>query len=602
MMIKFPIKNIFLISAIIANFIFLPEFTLLYAAVAQNAGVPVSAAADERQIEKDREDELLNALSKFDPSLKDLTAPQTGKASGMDEKAASFEVEKLRRERKVQFKRLTQTYINQMITKESVLAKAKFIEERDKNLGKVVERAAGVHVPAQVARERMGLAKFRIAKSIRDFFPELTFTVDQKHGVLSPLLPYNSKNWRLAMRQPLFHGGVLYNTLLMELTNLEIARKDYDKTISDLVADVSQAYFEFERAKNTQSDQVEFFELAKEQKRISDEKYKASIISEIEKLNVDSLYSQAMYDVETAQQELEIARLELQKFLKLDSRDPVDLAALYKFDALNVDALRASKTIATSENPRAFEESLGQFIELAYTNRSDLQVEASKLKAAQLQYRIALGRKLPQADFIFEMGQLGEAYEAYGPYTQLGTNNPPMKNEYRYGVEMSWPLGGNTAKYTYDNDKRAASVTTYEGQSGTRTSTNSFSFSLLDDMGQFSSIKEAKINSLEQIVELEKTERDVVREVKEAYFNFNKAIIQVESAFKRTGYRKRLADVAKHRLGQNEIQISEYLQAQIDYRGDRGLVYKALSEFFLSKAKLNRAIGIRDYLSIDVLG
>ena len=112
---------------------------------------------------------------------------------------------------------------------------------------------------------------------------------------------------------------------------------------------------------------------------------------------------------------------------------------------------------------------------------------------------------------------------------------------------------------------------------------------------------EAKVNNLEQIVELEKTERDVIREVKEAYFNFNKALIQVESAYKRMGYRDRLAQLAKHRLDTNEVQISEYLQAEMDSTEERGLVYKALADFFLSKAKLNRAIGIRDYLLVEEL-
>ena len=64
---------------------------------------------------------------------------------------------------------------------------------------------------------------------------------------------------------------------------------------------------------------------------------------------------------------------------------------------------------------------------------------------------------------------------------------------------------------------------------------------------------------------------------------------------------QKLAQLAKHRLETNEVQISEYLQAEMDFTEERGLLYKALSDFFLAKAKLNRAIGIRDYLMVEVL-
>ena len=230
-------------------------------------------------------------------------------------------------------------------------------------------------------------------------------------------------------------------------------------------------------------------------------------------------------------------------------------------------------------------------------HRPDLQVEASKLKATQYAYRVALGRRLPTADFLVEYGELGEAFLQDLP-TKRG---PELKHEFKVGMEVAWPLAGNTLKYTYDHDQRAPSVTQFLSGQGTRTLGNSFSIGILDDMGQFSSMIEAKVNNLEQVVELEKTERDVIREVKEAFFNFNKSLIQVESTYKRMGYRERLAELAKHRLDNNEIQISEYLQAEMDFTQERGLVYQALANFFLSKAKLNRAIGVRDYLLVENL-
>ncbi len=541
---------------------------------------------DERQIEKDRESAIQNAIISIDPSL----APEKPSEIGQEDPQmlTETEVKELRKARKEKFKGLTSDHISQMVTSESVHSRQQFLQGRENNLRDVLNRAIGVSVQADIAKERITLARFRIAKAIRDFFPEAAFEADVKHGSLS-VPAFTSDHWRMKFRIPVFRGGVLWNTLFLEMSNLEVAKREYDKAISDLVAAVSQAYFEFERAQNVFLDHQKLMVQAKEQKSISDQKYDAKLISEIEKLNTDSLFSQAQYDLETAQQEVEIAKLELLKYLYLEQNDPVQVAALYNLDNFKLESLKRGSSISGNS-----EEDLNHLIELAYQNRPDLQVEASKLKATQFAYRVVLGQRLPQFDLLMEFGELAEAFVS-------DTGDPRHNPEFRFGMEMTWPFLGNTLKYTYDHDQRAPSVTQFQGGTGSRTLAHTFSAKLLDDLGQFSSMMEAKVNNLEQIVELEKTERDVIREVKEAYFNFNKALIQVQSAYTRMGYRNRLAKLAKHRLDQNEIQVSEYIQSEMDYIQERSLIYKALSDLFLSQSKLNRAIGVQDYLPVEVL-
>jgi len=555
-------------------------------------------AKDEREIEQDREKAIFQAVQSVAPpsvSVKAQEAKIEGQVTGTEinqKDRITEEVELLRMARKEQFKHLPMSQINRAITPQIVEAKEQFLAAEEKNLAGVISRAVDVSVQADIARERMNLARFRIAKAVRDFFPEAAFEADLKHGSLSTPA-FTSDHWRMKYRIPIFRGGVLWNTLQLEMTNLEVAKRDYEKVVSNLIAAVSQAYFEYERARNMLHDQEQLIEKAKQQKKISDEKYSAKIISEIEKLNTDSLFSQAQYDLETARQELEIAKLELQKYLNLETNDEIEVSSLYSLDQLNLETLRNAPA-AVGLTPGKSAGDWEHLIELAYENRPDLQVESAKLKATQFAYRVSLGQRLPQFDLLVEFGELAEAFIS-------DTLDPKHRPEFRFGMEATWPFLGNTLKYTLDHDQHAKSVTQFQSGEGTRTFAHTFSAKILDDMGQFSAMLEVKISNLEQVVELEKTERDVVREVKEAYFNFNKSLIQVESAYKRMGYRSRLAQLAKHRLETNEIQTSEYLQAEMDFTQERGLVYKALSELFLSKAKLNRAIGIRDYLPVEVL-
>jgi len=86
--------------------------------------------------------------------------------------------------------------------------------------------------------------------------------------------------------------------------------------------------------------------------------------------------------------------------------------------------------------------------------------------------------------------------------------------------------------------------------------------------------------------------------VKQAYYDYQKAVIQVNSTVKRLEYRKRLRDFAEYRLGKKEVEISEYLQAESDLVREKAELHKALKEYFSAKAALNHAVGIRDFLNV----
>ncbi len=519
-----------------------------------------------------------------------------------------------RDERLKQFPHLDPEQVAETVTETKLQIKREFLKEEKHTLENVIRQAIQVHLPVQIAHERVMLADRRILKAFRDFFSDVTLSKTKKDGTLSSG-PFKHNSWRTSLRQPLFRGGVLWNTFRLEMTNRETAKRELDRLLSELIALTSRAYFEYERAWKKLQDEQSLFADAKKLKEISDEKVKANLVSEIEKLNIDSLYGQGEFNLETARQDLELAKLDLQKVLELDIQDEINIVPVSQMEGaeetenwdlsdLSKDAVRidptadASKPLMQVENRQ-----VEHYIDLAYQNRSDLQVEASKLRAARLTHKISTGKLLPEADLIVEFGKLGEAFELGDRRFQgdLETTEPRLKTEWRIGAELSWNIAGNTLEYSFDHDQRAPSISQFEGLQGPITETKTMTLSVLDGLNALADLRETKIGVLEQVVQLEKVERDVIREVKEAYFKYNKALIQLESSHKRMKYRERLLALAKHRLDNNEIQISEYMQAQIDVSEDRGSFYKALSEFYISKVDLNRAIGVRDYLKLNPL-
>src|SRR3989338_2775999 len=125
---KKPFQKYFSASLII---LFLPPPRLLSTTATPS---PQPPSMDERQIERDREQALMEALSLFDPSVLKEASSAQGRASPYDDSSIAMAVERLRRVRKAQFKHLTWTHIKKMVTTGSVLEKAKFLDERDKHL------------------------------------------------------------------------------------------------------------------------------------------------------------------------------------------------------------------------------------------------------------------------------------------------------------------------------------------------------------------------------------------------------------------------------------------------------------------------------------
>ena len=190
------------------------------------------------------------------------------------------------------------------------------------------------------------------------------------------------------------------------------------------------------------------------------------------------------------------------------------------------------------------------------------------------------------------MGELGEAFIA-------NSTNPPHHAEWHLTLEVSQNILGNKMKYIHGHDQNAPSVSQFLQGTGSVVKKDRMEIGILNGLQDYAELKEAQVKKLERIVELEKKEREVIREVKEAYFDYQKSRIQVESSLKRNQYRYRLAELSKIRLAKAEIEISEYLQAQNDLAEERKKLHGALADLYKAKSKLNRSIGIRDFLPME---
>lgn len=480
-----------------------------------------------------------------------------------------------------------------------------------KTLQECIQIALERHFPIEIAKDKVSLAKRKLVKALRDLLPAMNFIYEDGMGALTQgdeLLGYNSRKFRFAMRQPLFRGGSLVNQVKSENAGLHSAQGEYDKVFTDLALEVATAYFNYARTKAIVSYRENLAQKAKEAVKLSDVKLKAELVSEIEHLNVQSQTTRIEGDVEQSKEQVALAELELQKLLNLDTDETIDVYSLEYYrqiseksenpliqkDLSKIEAESQKDTTEKSDEKYKQDDKqrLDGFIKMAYEHRPEFIIEREKVRSRRFAEKSVKGAFLPKADFILELGRLSEAPDEL-------SKEPHFNPELRAGFEVGWNAGGNSIKYTFDNQITAPSVTTFASGSGSKTRKNTLSVGLLDDLDLFSRSKEAEIQTKEAILELELAERQVLSEVKEAYYNYKRSLIQVKSAMKRLVYRKKLVELAQHRSEVNEIQLSEYLQAEMDLIDEQNTLYQAMGDYFLAKASLNKAVGTRDFLTVD---
>jgi outer membrane protein TolC len=471
-----------------------------------------------------------------------------------------------------------------------------------------MSQAVGRHLPLVIAEDKIELAKRRLLSSIRDLFPSFTVLYEHNRGFKlykddpdktdgsNDSQQFRSERFRYSMSQPIFRGGALWNTVKAERAQLQATQAEYKKVLSDLSVEVARAYLNLIRAQTVLARKKRMGETLEHVLLSSEEKMEAALISEIEHLNVQSQSSQIEHDIAAAKKDLELSILEFKKVLHLEIGDYV---AVKSYDDSFINDLRA-KTVAVAqdveaETERKQEDKIDEMVKLSYQNRPEFTIQKFKFEAAEWMEKVAQGGWLPQVNLVSEFGKKAEAYMARD-------NSPPWDDEHRIGLEVRWNFGGSTHSYEYDKNRQGTGVEatdTNVAMDGYYDRINRGGISVLDGLEQFERAKETVIARKEALQALETSEKDVVSEVKEAYYNYNRATIQLKSIFKKLDYRRKMVELAKHRSEVNEIQISEYVQAEMDFMQENEKLYQTMTDYFLAKIAFNKAIGIKGYLPLE---
>ena len=134
---------------------------------------------------------------------------------------------------------------------------------------------------------------------------------------------------------------------------------------------------------------------------------------------------------------------------------------------------------------------------------------------------------------------------------------------------------------------------------GTESLVHSWKFSVLDDLKYFSRRKEADVEYSKSLNELQKSKNQVTMDVKESFYNYEKALVQLDVALSKLQFQEAEIEVVELKKGMDEATYSDVISAHTKLAQEKYSYIQSITDFYTSIAGLNKAVGIEDHFKIE---
>jgi outer membrane protein TolC len=364
--------------------------------------------------------------------------------------------------------------------------------------------------------------------------------------------------------------------------NLEVARNDYNRIRNDLVLKVNKAYYSLLRSHENVKLQAALSNEVEKIFEMVEKGYKENLLAKVEWLNVTSQESQVKYQLVSAEGDESVAELILKQTMYIDYKDKIDVQPVGTFQKVEVDFERTLKA--------------------AYLNRPEMKINSLMLEYYKFEKNIMKARGWPKIDFMGNWGLAKEEYDSEDSIKPSAANgfvgDPDQKLEQQWyaGLKFSMPFWGSTASYSWTKEQFVPVVSAYQGPEAV---TNSAKFAFLDNLKYYSDRQNSEIDYDRARQEMVKVKQDITLEVREDCFNYEKSVIQLDTAVNKVKYQDKDLEVNKLRRELDEVPDSVVIESMIKDAQERFGYVAAMTDCYTAVASLNKAIGVENYFEAD---
>lgn len=429
------------------------------------------------------------------------------------------------------------------------------------------------HQPLKVAEREYSVSKFRYLEAMRNILPAATAKFSKSEGTLFEDPTVSTDNTKFKRKEygfefgiPIFHSGRNFYNYRSSAWQMQGAQQNIRKVKAEVTFEIVKAYYNLIKAQRSLKIRREMSGRAEKIIELARKKGQLGLITKADLLGAESLYSQGYYRLLSDEKDLEIARLKMASLLNMEQAIP-DLLATPP-DAVNPQSL-----VELGVPP----ESLVQY---AYENRPDKLAADYAFLAQKFGHRAAAAANMLRVDGTYFLGRSGGAFES---------DDLVLGRSWSLGVQASLYVGGNTVKAASSKEHMTPD---YAETTAQDVKAVSGSFALFDSFRSGGDARQAEASRIRAQYERFQARRNVEVDVREAYYNIQKAKIQIKGARVELDYRDKEMDIAQQKERMNMIEPQQTLAAENAYADAVSNYEEALAFYRISLAGLERAVGV----------
>ena len=439
-------------------------------------------------------------------------------------------------------------------------------------LDECIEIAMENHMPLQIGKKQLKLAKFRLLEAQRKLGPSWTFKFEEETGKVDGRY-YEARKVAVEGKQPIFYGGELVFAVQQASVNVEIVENDYERIKNELILQVKKGYYSLDKAKKALRIQKELKGRTENLYNMAKSGYEAGMTAQVEFLKASSQHNQTNFQLVSAKEDISIANLLLQQAMNIN-------------EEIN---------IVEPEEPKIIELSLEKCYDLAYWNRPELKISELSLEYFQFEKKIMSARSnWPRVDFLGSYGRKGEKF-VEGDRDDTKDFDRGMNPEWYAGLKVGIPFWGNTLGYSITKEQWAPVVRT---KHQTASTVHAFTAAFLDKLDDVSGAREADLEYMRSLEEMNKKKQEITLEVKETFFKYKRALLLMEVAKSKVAFQSKQTEIIDIRRELGEAQFSDVIEELVKLAEEKFSYAQAIADYFMSIAMLNKAIGIDNYFKI----
>jgi outer membrane protein TolC len=294
----------------------------------------------------------------------------------------------------------------------------------------------------QAAQGAIKEAKYRRLGTISDFLPQVSTQYTYTRLDAPPLLSIPSLGitaqtgtrdvytWTNSVTQPVFTGGALINSYLLAKIGVDIARVEFEQTKLDLILQVKEAYYAVLTAEKGVEVAEQTVAQLESNLTVAQAFFEVGVTAKNDLLQVEVSMAQARQFLITAQNALEVARAVFNTLLRRSINEPVRLVEALEYAPMTID--------------------VDLLIEEALRERPELTLSELGIQSAKKGVGVAASKLFPQVSILFNYERQGDEPAVNGSRFQHDADSWNVMGVAQWNVwdwgKAWWGVGENKAK------------------------------------------------------------------------------------------------------------------------------------------------------------